>query len=125
MIACALVAVTSAALAQNRLVCTLFGDDYPRERYPDGVTDTWWIDGDRLKQAPKGSRKDAVPGLAWMRILKHDDETLVAEWPTMIEGASHRFTVDLKTGEAEDRTFFENKFTENFGKCRLVVEAEA
>jgi len=75
----ALVAVSSAALAQDRLECRLRGDDWLSSDYPDGIQQTWWIDGDKLQQAPRNSGAVNVPGLAWMRILKRDDDTLIAE----------------------------------------------
>lgn len=119
-----LVACLSPALAEERLVCILHGDDYPRDLYPDGMWDTWYIDGDRLMQSPAGSPQRTVPGMSWMQILQRDDDMLVAQSLTIVEGASHRLVVHLRTGETTERSYFEQKLTENVGTCRLEEEIE-
>jgi hypothetical protein len=124
LLAAAAVVVTAApAFAQDRLECVLYGDDYPYSQYPDGFRQTWWIDGDKLKQAEKGSPTNSVPGLAWMRILARDDDHLVATWGhEMPKGASFSFTVELKGGGALARIYDDDtkQVRKNHGTCKLV-----
>ncbi|BCG98780.1 hypothetical protein MesoLj131b_07800 [Mesorhizobium sp. 131-2-5] len=119
----AIVAVATATLAQQRLECTLFGEDYPVDRYPDGQHKTWWIDGDRLNQGAKGSTQMTVPALAFKKILKRDADIIVAEWGHEIsKGASYRFVVELKTGKTKETTFADHRIIENVGICKLEGE---
>ncbi|TGQ83711.1 hypothetical protein EN850_02920 [Mesorhizobium sp. M8A.F.Ca.ET.207.01.1.1] len=119
----AMVAISTPSLAQQRLECTLFGEDYPVDRYPDGQHKTWWIDGDRLNQGAKGSVRMTVPGLAFKKILKRDADMIVAEWGHEIsKGASYRFVVDLRSGETKETTFADHQIIENVGICKLEGE---
>lgn len=119
----AMVAVATPSLAQQRLECKLFGEDYPVDLHPDGQQKTWWIDGDRLNQWPKGSVQMTIPALAFKHVLKRDADTIVAEWGHEIsKGATYLFVVELKTGETMETTIADHRVIENVGICKLEGE---